>query len=108
MDSKCIVVVTHLQQMDISDWDTDGTAVLQYGRGRRAVLNYAMDKFYDQTATIMGTKGVIKVRLSGLKKLVINHRPRLVINPLIKIIINWQRFPDKITDWLAAGLHRLT
>ena len=54
----------YLHQFEMSDCDADGTAVLQYGRGRRAVLNYAMDKFYDQTATIMGIKGISKVGIS--------------------------------------------
>ena len=62
----------------ILGFDVDGTAVLQYGKGRQAVLNYAMDKFYDQTVTIVGTKGIIKVGIITLtshdRHLFSNHR----------------------------------
>ena len=101
VDSKCMVVVMNLPQMEMSDCDTDGTAVLQYGKGRRAVLNYAMDKFYDQTATIMGTKGVINVSLMP----VINHGLRLEMKFPLK---NSYQFPDRISDWMSVLFHRLT
>ena len=45
----------------ISGYDLTSTAVLSYSGGRRAILNYTMNKCYDEMATMMGTKGIMKV-----------------------------------------------